>query len=120
PAQLGVTEKPDRKVPWRGKARGPQTAWRPTRPEHPYIEAVLHVQAVGKPKPRGETDELSAAAEEDVLTVVDLLAAHREGRGASAQQAPTLEELHRQARLFELDGSGPTGQPTPHPRYPPP
>jgi hypothetical protein len=58
-----------------------------------------------------ESNQISAATEEDVLTVVnDLAHARMQVRtGAPAQVAATLDQLHAQARLCQGAGSAHAG-----------
>src|SRR5262249_41025261 len=109
---------PGGEVPRRREPGRPQAAWRAASGEHPDVEAVLQVHTAGQAHPPSKADELRAAAEEDVLAVVDLHAAQRERGGAAAEQATSLEQLDRQAGALEVHSGGQPGEPAAYDGYP--
>lgn len=86
--------------------------------EHERVKALLQVQAVLHSDATHERDELGAAREKDMLTVIDLMTVDFERRGASAEQATTLEQLDARAAILQLDRRRETGQAGANDPYP--
>ena len=88
-----------RRQPHRAEQRTP-----PARLDHGHIAGPA--DAARNPYAPIEADEIGAASEQHVLTVVYHLADARMeiGRGPSTQVAATLDELHMKARLGQRAG----------------
>ena len=89
-----------------------EDAHAPVRVQHRHAEAALPRRPVQHAEALQEADVRAAAAEEDVLAVVDLLARLRvsEGEGPAAQERALLDQRDAVAVVEEGAGGGEAGK----------
>jgi hypothetical protein len=77
----------------RGEQAGAQATAAAVARENPRVEAILQAKLVRHADALRECNELAAAGEKDVLSVIDLDAVDFKRRCAPSKQTPALEEL---------------------------
>ncbi len=109
--------------PGQVQRRGQRTGQRGDRPrharrrvEHRHAQPRLKLDVVPEPQPLDQGDVGRAAAQEDVLAVVELRAAAGVGEGErlAADEGAPLDEGGGQPRLGQVERAGQARQSTPH------
>jgi hypothetical protein len=101
----------------RAKGAGPEPAACTVARENARVEAILQAQLVLHANASGKADELIAAGQKDVLTVIDLNAVDLERGRAAAEQTASFEELDVSSGVLQPQGCRKTGDPSAHHRY---
>lgn len=107
---MSVSRERGHQMPWRGNRCGAQAAACAVARDDKCVEAFLQMQIRCHTQTRDKFDEPIAAAQEDVLAVVDLMTADFKGGRAPAEQPAALEKLYLKARVGEVNASGQPGQ----------
>lgn len=112
--QVGVRGEAAAEVEGHRQRVAPQPSQPPSlgtvRVDHGDVEAVLQRRQAGSPDAVEEPAVGGAAAQVDVLAVVDGEVAAPEGEGESAQAGPPFEEGDAHAGVGEGEGGGGAGQ----------
>jgi len=85
--------------------------------EYSRVEALLKAKFVLHADAPREAQELGAASQEDVLTVVHLDTVYLKRSSAAAEQAAALEELDVFTGFFEIQRGREPRQPAPYDGY---
>ncbi len=84
--------------------------------KHCRLESGLDVEGVAKPELIDQVEGRGAAGEHDVLSAVDLMAIHLEGRRLAAEQTGPLVEVDAPPAPGEREPGGEAREPRPHNR----
>ncbi len=110
-AQVRIAGEARAEVERDGQGVAPQPAQAPAAAvEDGHVEAVLHGREGGAVDPVEEPAVRGAAAQVDVLAVVDGEAAALEGEGEAAEAGAALQEGDAQSRVGEGEGGGGAGE----------